>query len=380
MNLSIDQMQDLIIKVFQPGSNDKNLLIIVDVPNEKVPDKNDWHDRRKIATEWLNLLRESARSLRLHQVNLVYFENTGSNNADFPSVAFKWHGDIKKADISVLKTAGEKISFEQVLSNNNIIIAPTQFSATAPLKVLAKKYGFRAASMPGFNRRMIPALGIDYEEVHKRVMEIKSRLDEADSIDMVFSDEKREFKFTADIRFRKAHASSGLLREAGIAGNLPSGESYIVPYEGELAEPSRTSGLVPVQFEDEIVVYQVENNRAVAVLTNGINSERERQKLQNEPACGNIAEIGFGVLQPFGIKPVGAVLLDEKLGLHIAFGRSDHFGGITSPQSFNDPANVVHIDRIYIPEVQNRIMVKLVVFNYPDDRKEVVIKNGDYVV
>jgi len=43
-----------------------------------------------------------------------------------------------------------------------------------------------------------------------------------------------------DLRFRTGHASGGLMREEGIVGNLPSGEAYIVPYEGEKAnEPKQ---------------------------------------------------------------------------------------------------------------------------------------------
>jgi leucyl aminopeptidase (aminopeptidase T) len=183
-----------------------------------------------------------------------------------------------------------------------------------------------------------------------------------------------------DLRYRAAHASSGLLHERGVAGNLPSGEAYIVPYEGERKEASRTEGQVPVQFGDEVVFYKIQNNRATEVFSKGAASKMEIQKLRDEPAYGNIAEIGFGVLARFGVKPVGETLLDEKLGLHIAFGRSDHFGGAISPRDFKNPKNVIHIDRIYIPEVQPKVQVKEVVFRYPEQRQECVIRNGIYII
>ena len=54
-----------------------------------------------------------------------------------------------------------------------------------------------------------------------------------------------------DLRHRRATASGGMMVEPGNAGNLPSGETYIVPYEGEVAgDPSRTAGLLPVQPAD----------------------------------------------------------------------------------------------------------------------------------
>jgi leucyl aminopeptidase (aminopeptidase T) len=166
-----------------------------------------------------------------------------------------------------------------------------------------------------------------------------------------------------------------------MVGNLPSGEAYIVPYEGERdGEPSATSGELPVQFGDEIVVYRLENNCAVAVTTTGPRSEEERQRLAQEPAYGNMAEVGIGVLGEWGIQAVGSTLLDEKLGLHIAFGRSDHFGGITGPASFRDRGRVVHVDRVYVPSVQPGVRVAGVSFVYPDGARETIIRNGVFVV
>jgi len=74
--------------------------------------------------------------------------------------------------------------------------------------------------------------------------------------------------------------------------------------------------------------------------------------MKREPAYRNVAELGLGLLGGYGIQPVGEILLDEKLGLHIAFGRSDHFGGQVGAKDFTSPDRVVHIDRVYIPEMQ----------------------------
>jgi len=74
------------------------------------------------------------------------------------------------------------------------------------------------------------------------------------------------------------------------------------------------------------------------------------------------------------------VLLDEKLSLHIAFGRSDHFGGATSPDEFRDPKNVMHIDRIYLRELQDRIVVKTLFFANPDGRRELIMADSKYTI
>ena len=379
-NLSESLFTSLIKKVFHPKSNDRVLTILLDIPNREVGDNPSWRDRRLIAFEWKTTLTKIQNDLGLEKIELVCYENVDNNNADLPETVYRFPGDPTELDSEKLVKGDGAFDLHQTASEWHIVLAPTQFSATAPLKNLARQRGFRAASMPGFHRKMIPALQIDYEEVHQQVMKMKTRLDEAIAIKMKFEATGKPYQFSVDTRHRTGHASSGLIREPGTAWNLPSGEAFIVPYEGELGEPSKTYGSLPVQFGDEIVVYKIEKNRAVEITSEGETSKKEREKLLDEPAYGNIAEIGFGVLQPFGIKPIGEMLLDEKLGLHIAFGRSDHFGGATSPEDFGNPQNVIHIDRIYIPEVQDRVEVKEVIFEYSGQKSELIIQNGEYVI
>lgn len=377
-NLTGDQLKKLLKNNFNLSHNDTRLVILVDVPNTCTPDNEEWHDRRKLAAEWVIELQKVQKHLPLESIHLIYYENTGSNNADLPKTGFLWPGNPELAKISVLQKEGTRLFLRETLAQTNIVLAPTQFSTTAPLKILGKELGFRGATMPGFTRQMIPALLIDYQKVHNEVMKIKQRLDESQGMKILFAAEGQSYEFFADLRFRTAHASSGLFHKRGQVGNLPSGEAYIVPYEGERDEASRTAGILPVQFDDEIVLYKIANNRAVEVLSKGPYSQLEAKKLESEPAYGNIAEIGFGILKSFGIKPTGSLLLDEKLGLHIAFGRSDHFGGVISPRDFKDSSKVVHIDRIYIREVQNKVFVKSVEFIYPGNQKEIIMKNGNY--
>jgi leucyl aminopeptidase (aminopeptidase T) len=157
------------------------------------------------------------------------------------------------------------------------------------------------------------------------------------------------------------------MREPSTVGNLPSGEAYIVPYEGERqGEPSKSEGTLPVQFNDEIVVFDIRGNRATAARGSGPASQAQHRKLIDEPAYGNIAELGIGVLGELGVRAVGSTLLDEKLGLHVAFGRSDHFGGVTGPGLFRNVRNIVHIDWVYVPSVQRDIAVESVRLSFED--------------
>jgi hypothetical protein len=86
------------------------------------------------------------------------------------------------------------------------------------------------------------------------------------------------------------------------------------------------------------------------------------------------------VLSEFGIEPIGEILLDEKLGFHVAFGRSDHFGGFVGAAQFSSAKAVVHIDRIYIPAIQPRIELKSVELHYPDGKLERIMQSSDYTL
>jgi aminopeptidase len=374
--LNGNELVALVKRVFQPRANEKGIAILVDLPDAHVADTADWAARRAIAADWLAELAAQQGELGL-QPTLVLYRNAHSNNGELPERCWLHAGGALPQSADDL-AAARSISFAEMFAAHPLLLVPTQFSATAPLKMAAKKFPIRAATMGGFCTAMIPALRLDYGEVNRRVMYFKDQLDRASGADFCFAYPDGEATLHLDLRFRGAHASGGLLREPGMAGNLPSGEAYIVPYEGE-NEASRSAGVLPVQFGAEVVCYRIDNNRACAVLSDGPAARAEAAKLAAEPAYGNIAELGLGVLAAFGVKPIGKVLLDEKLGVHIAFGRSEHFGGQVGPRDFSSPDAVIHIDRVYVRETQPDVVIKrldLVI----DGEARPIVRDGEYVV
>lgn len=379
--LSDNELFNLIISVFNPGESDKAIAVITDVPNEKRKDTDSWQGRRSIVYEWYEQLSIVQDRLKFEKVNLYLYENAESNNADLPDIFYKINTVREPVTAEVLPSIGTPINLETMLEETSILLAPTQYSATAPLKMLGKKFPFRAATMPGFSRAMVPALGIDYQKVHERVMMLKRRLDDAESATVRFEADGNNFEMFFDLRHRKAHASSGIIHERGSAGNLPSGETYIVPYEGEIeGDPSKTTGTLPVRFGKDLLLFHIKNNRTFSIEGSGSAAEEQQRFLEEEPAYGNIAELGLGILDSFGISAVGSVLLDEKLGLHVAFGRSEHFGGITGPKSFSNPKNVIHMDYVYVPSLQADITVVSAVLRYDSGDEECIMENNTYTV
>jgi hypothetical protein len=371
-NLDFPRFHTLLRSVFGLAAKEKDCTIFIDLPDEKLPDSLAWMDRRRIATQWYAMLREHVEGLPFTAVRYCAYDNVGTNNGDLPFSVML----LDTASRSGRESEGVR-PLSGILESAGVVLALTELSATAPLKLLARQYGFRGATLPGFTRAMIPALGLDYEAVNARVQQVKERMDRAQSADIRLMADGKEYDLHIDLRFRPGHASGGILREKGTVGNLPSGEAYIVPYEGEKPGiESQTEGTLPVQFGDEVVLFRVTGNRAVEVRTAGKKSDEQRARLDAEPAYGNIAELGIGVLGEWGVQGVGSTLLDEKLGLHIAFGRSDHFGGATPPASFRDPARVIHIDWVYVPSVQPRIAAGEVAFTYDDGKREVLLRDG----
>jgi len=382
-DLTAQEIIDLVKRVFNPVEADERLAIIVDMPDEIAPDTKEWAARRTMAARWASLLNANPQDAGLKNIDLILYQNPHANNADLPSVCYLHPLPVSEnpLPISTAKLEGRRVPFVDIFERTRIIIAPTQFSATAPLKIAAKNFGFRAATMPGFCTSMIPALRLDYGVIGTRVDHFKEMLDDANRCDIIFDADGNEHKLTLDLRHRLGHASGGVFPTNGVAGNLPSGESYIVPYEGEInGDPSDSAGELPVQLGTDIVVYKIKNNVATKVLSDNPISHDEAVKLKEEPAYGNMAELGLGVLGDFGLEPTGEILLDEKLGLHIAFGRSEHFGGQVSPDNFSSPDKVVHIDRVYIPQLQPNIKIVRATLTMSDGSTVPLMKNGVYVV
>ena len=376
--LSVEELSALVRRVFAPGSQDAHLALLIDQPDLTVKDRPAWADRRKLALEWRDGLRKIGSMFET--ISLYVYPNVHANNADLPPAAFPWDGEDSPRDLTGLY--GKAVAFDEIFSRCTIVIALTELSASAPLKIAAPRYGFRAASMPGFSRPMIPALRLDIDDVQRRCESIKARLDVSENATITWSAADRRGELSIDLRGRLAVASGGVIREPGIAGNLPSGETFIVPYEGEQPEmSSRTAGTLPLQLDGELFFLKIEGNRVVAVEGDGPVAADRRRAFEAEPAYANVAELGLGILADYGVAPVGETLLDEKLGLHIAFGRSNHFpGGTVGPDDFSRADRVVHIDYIYLPEIQPDVRIHELALAGSTGVREELMRDGVWVV
>jgi leucyl aminopeptidase (aminopeptidase T) len=354
-------VKKLLTDVFDPQSGEI-VTFVVDEPHGDLSDHEGWTARRAMAERWRQVMAELGAERGFTVGPLVCFGATGANNADLPRLA---------------RQGDDEVDLHETLAASTLVVAMTEFSATAPLALIAEaNEDFRAASMPGVQERMeSTALSADYSRVAARCRAIHEAMEGAVLCDVLFSTGHRCF---FDLRHRKAEMDDGFLprgKDGDRIINLPSGETFIVPYEGEYeGVPSWTAGTIPVVEDDELVLFHVVSNTVVVVEGEGPVADRYAAFFDADPARANIAEVAFGVNERAEV--TGEVLEDEKAGFHWAFGRSDHLGGVVGVEDFEAAENVVHQDIVYA--AGNPILAERVVVVHPDGRQVVVIEDAEY--
>ena len=357
-------LEKLLIDVFAPQPGEK-VLVMSDLPHGEWTDNGKWAARREMAIEWHSAFQQLGTRLGFGVFPLLTYPATGAHNASLPE-----EGEME----------GQRVRFEDILSDTIIVVALTEYSATAPLIGFSQKLpNLRAASMPGVMKSMEQtALAADYSQVARKSHILADKLDQAVGAKVEFSTGHQLY---FDLRNRKAEADDGQLHadKKGIRLiNLPSGEACIAPYEGELeGQPSKTEGAIPVMYDDEVVLFRVQENRIVEVIGDGPEAVQKRDYFTVDQARRNIAELGLGCNNKAVIS--GSLLEDEKvLGLHWAYGRSDHIGGTVGVADFSDPKYVVHHDIIY-PK-GGRIEIASLVLEYEDGTSEEIIRDSQYMI
>lgn len=362
MDMSFD-VERLLEDVFQLQEGEI-VTVVIDLPHDDISDNPEWQERREMAGQWREAAARLGKRLGFTVNPMLSYPATGANNANLPETGW---------------LEGEEVDLREVLLGSTLVLAMTEYSATAPLSELAEeKEDFRAASMPGILKRMEEtSLSADYTEVARRCQVIEEAMTGAELVDVLFSTGHRCF---FDVRHRTPEVDDGFLprfKEGDRIINLPSGETFVVPYESEIeGDPTWTAGIIPVMEEGELVLFHITDNRVMVVEGDGAVAERYASHFAEDPARTNIAEVAFGVNEKAVV--TGNVLEDEKAGFHWAFGRSDHLGGVTGVDAFASEETVVHQDIVYAKG--NPVQVRRAVVVHPDGRTVEIIRDGEYLV
>jgi leucyl aminopeptidase (aminopeptidase T) len=325
-------LQKLFADIFDPQPGE-TALVLIDTPHGAIADTPAWQERRAMARRWHAALSELGGRRGFEVLAPASFPASGSHNAQLPEQGSQ---------------DGKPVSLDNLAEQATLLLALTQFSASAPLIGWTQRFPrLRVASMPMVAPEMEQtALAADYAQVARSCARLRARLDAADYARISFSNGDM---LTLDLRYRVARVDDGQLRPGKAPPrlvNLPSGEAYTALYEGERAdEPSATGGVLPVEWRGEVIRLEIDHNQVIDVLGRSEAAVDLRAFLALDGARRNLAELGLGCNPKARVW--GNVLEDEKAGPHIALGRSEHLGGVTGPGAFEDPRHVWHHDFVY---------------------------------
>jgi len=226
----------------------------------------------------------------------------------------------------------------EAMKHASVVVAPTSksLSHTAARK-RACEAGARVATLPGITLEMLTSGGMlaDYREVKRLAEEVAERLSRAESIRIKTA---LGTDFTASLKGRKALADTGIITKPGDFGNLPAGEGFIAPVEGESEGVLVFDGSFGMmgKLTKPLKIRVVKGKGAVVEGDEGVISAL----FQRYANASNVAEIGIGV-NPMA-RVIGNVLEDEKAfrTIHVAFGDNHTFGGATRAE--------VHLDGVML--------------------------------
>jgi leucyl aminopeptidase (aminopeptidase T) len=212
------------------------------------------------------------------------------------------------------------------MSACDVFIAPTSRSLShTPARKRASEAGARGATLPGVTEDMLArVMAVDSELMARRSQAVAALLESAADARVSCP---LGTNFRLDLTGRSGLADDGDLTAPGAFGNLPAGEAFIAPLNGEGTIVA--SSLAPLGLTDEPAALTVRDGRIVAA-EGGLGPEYLKLLQVHGELGSNLAELGVGTNDRAQL--TGNVLEDEKIlgTVHVAFGASAGIGGTVS--------------------------------------------------
>ncbi len=186
--------------------------------------------------------------------------------------------------------------------------------------------GGRVATLPGITADcMVRCLAADYERIAEVTHRVTALLTGGKMAKITCPNGS---DLTLPIDGIDGIASTGLIREAGQGGNLPSGEGYLMPVEGATEGVLYVDGSMADVGVIEGAPLRIEIHAGLATSITGTGADRLLAALDaHGPRARNVAELGVGTNDRARI--TGMVLEDEKVAgtVHVALGNNVGMGG-----------------------------------------------------
>jgi leucyl aminopeptidase (aminopeptidase T) len=246
--------------------------------------------------------------------------------------------DVLLVDMLPRRSNGEEPPPEvaDLMKQADIVLCPTSKSLThTDSRRAASLAGARIATLPGVTEDiMVRCMNADYDEIAARTFRLCERLEQTKVVRVTAP---AGTDITMPIAGRKAHASSGLFREKGQWGNLPTGEAYLAPLEGLSQGVVVVDGsMAGVGLLGHPIRIAVEDGYATSI-TGGPEAEGLVALLEPHGRdARTVAEFGIGTNDKATL--IGIILEDEKVmgTIHVAFGDNKSMGGTVRVASHLD--------------------------------------------
>jgi len=246
--------------------------------------------------------------------------------------------EVMLVEILPRKSNGEEPPREvaELMTMVDVVFCPTSKSLThTDSRRAASAKGVRVATLPGVTEEiMVRCMNADYHRIAERTQKLCAMLEQTGVVRVVAP---RGTDVTLPVKGRQAHASTGLFREKGQWGNLPTGEAYLAPLEGQSNGVVVVDGsMAGIGMVGTPIRIDVKNGYAEDI-TGGDEARELVQLLEPHGKDGrNVAEFGIGTNDRAILS--GKIIEDEKVmgTIHIAFGDNKSMGGTVRVASHLD--------------------------------------------
>ncbi|MEM7821345.1 MAG: aminopeptidase [Candidatus Aenigmatarchaeota archaeon] len=214
----------------------------------------------------------------------------------------------------------------EAMKFSDVILAITSISLTHSKAIRdAIKRGARVASMPGLNKKMFPALFVNYENMRKECKKLAKKFNGVKEIRIKT---KLGTNLVLNCDKRKVKIDDGILDKKGNLHNLPAGEVFVAPIEnsanGKIVFDVCMNSVGKIKNPIKI---EVRNGRIVKI--SGREEANNFKKILSKADKNSNVLCEFSIGMNKNAKIVGEVLNDEKVfgTCHVAFGDNKNIGG-----------------------------------------------------
>jgi leucyl aminopeptidase (aminopeptidase T) len=214
-----------------------------------------------------------------------------------------------------------------------IIAMSNNSSSHTNYRKLACHAGARFASLPHFDPDMFgTSMDVDWQTLAERTARLVAAVNRAEWVNVECPNGTAMHICK---RGRNAGGDDGLLTQPGCFGNLPAGEAYFAPLEGE------SHGMMVIEWgptrklETPLTLTIADGRVARIDGDDPLRAVLEARFADND-ACRNLAELGIGTNEKAS-RPDNVLEAEKIMGtIHLALGDNTGFGGVVAAPFHED--------------------------------------------